>query len=91
MSEMNIDGERNARFVATPTGGKVELMDVYSRDSLRAFLVKLPPTLVAKESGISFDTVKRLQAKGGSVGYKGSSLRKVSAYVNTLLTPLLAE
>jgi hypothetical protein len=49
--------ERNARFVATPTGGKVELMDVYSRDSLRAFLVKLPPTLVAKESGISFDTV----------------------------------
>ncbi|SMG65706.1 hypothetical protein BMETH_374011991287, partial [methanotrophic bacterial endosymbiont of Bathymodiolus sp.] len=65
--------------------------DVYSRDRLRAFLVKLPPTLVAKESGISFDTVKRLQAKGGSVGYKGSSLRKVSAYVNTLLTPLLAE
>jgi hypothetical protein len=34
----------------------VELMDVYSRDSLRAFLVKLPPTLVAKESGVSFDT-----------------------------------
>jgi hypothetical protein len=49
---MNIDGERNAQFVATPTGGKVELMDVYSRDKLRAFLVKLPPTLVAKESAI---------------------------------------
>jgi hypothetical protein len=63
---------------------------VLSIYSLRAFLVKLPPTLVAKESGVSFDTVKRLQAKGGSVGYKGSSLRKVSAYVNTLLTPLLA-
>jgi hypothetical protein len=63
-------------------------MDIYGRDELAGFLANMSAFKVSKEAGVAFITVKRLQANGGNVGYKSSSLRKLSAYVNTLLIPL---
>ncbi|SMG64947.1 hypothetical protein BMETH_28831083142169, partial [methanotrophic bacterial endosymbiont of Bathymodiolus sp.] len=67
---------------------KVELMDIYGRDELAGFFANMSASKVSKGAGVAFATVKRLQANGGGAGYKGSSLRKLSSYVNTLLMPL---
>ena len=84
----NRDIELNKKLVSTPLGVKVELMDIYGRDELAGFLANMSASKISKEAGVAFVTVKRLQANGGSAGYKGSSLRKLSSYVNTLLMPL---
>jgi hypothetical protein len=87
----NQDADINSRQVPTPTGITINLMDVYSRDQLAGFLNNMSAYKVAKQADVSFPMVKRLQAKGGSVGYKSASLKKLSDYVNDLLAPLSVE